>query len=119
EADGVQPLLFVNPRSMEVERFMRSCGLGRPEGTNEPLDHVATECELLERLALRAAGAPASEGAPDGAGLPGGSPAAAYGRFLSGHAQAWMPAFAERLAAEARHPFYRAAAAYLEALLAD
>ena len=119
EADGVQPLLFVNPRSMEVERFMRSCGLGRPEGTNEPLDHVATECELLEHLALRAAGAPASEGAPDGAGLPGGSPAAAYGRFLSGHAQAWMPAFAERLAAEARHPFYRAAAAYLGALLAD
>ena len=119
EADGVQPLLFVNPRSMEVERFMRSCGLGRPEGTNEPLDHVATECELLERLALRAAGAPASEGAPDGAGLPGGSPAAAYETFLSGHAQAWMPAFAERLAAEARHPFYRAAAAYLGALLAD
>ena len=117
EADGVQPLLFVNPRSMEVERFMRSCGLGRPEGTNEPLDHVATECELLERLALRAAGAPASEGAPDGAGLPGGSPAAAYETFLSGHAQAWMPAFAERLAAEARHPFYRAAAAYLGALV--
>ncbi|MDR3847126.1 molecular chaperone TorD family protein, partial [Eggerthella sp.] len=117
EADGVQPLLFVNPRSMEVERFMRSCGLGRPEGTSEPLDHVATECELLERLALRAAGAPASEGAPDGAGLPGGSPAAAYETFLSGHAQAWMPAFAERLAAEARHPFYRAAAAYLGALV--
>ena len=119
EADGVQPLLFVNPRSMEVERFMRSCGLGRPEGTNEPLDHVATECELLEHLALRAAGAPASEGAPADADLPGGGPAAAYGRFLSGHAQAWMPAFAERLAAEARHPFYRAAAAYLGALLAD
>ena len=117
EADGVQPLLFVNPRSMEVERFMRSCGFGRPEGTNEPLDHVATECELLERLALRAAGAPASEGAPDGAGLPGGSPAAAYEAFLSGYAQAWMPAFAERLAAEARHPFYRAAAAYLGALV--
>ena len=115
--DGVQALLFVNPHSMEVERFMRSCGLGRPEGTNEPLDHVATECELLERLALRAAGAPASEGAPDGAGLPGGSPAAAYETFLSGHAQAWMPAFAERLAAEARHPFYRAAAAYLGALV--
>ncbi|MEI3231974.1 MAG: molecular chaperone TorD family protein [Gordonibacter pamelaeae] len=44
--DGVQALLFVNPHSMEVERFMRACGLGRPEGTNEPLDHVATECEL-------------------------------------------------------------------------
>ena len=114
EADA---LLFVNPRSMEVERFMRSCGLGRPEGTNEPLDHVATECELLEHLALRAAGAPAPEGAPADADLPGGSPAAAYEAFLSGHAQAWMPAFAERLAAEARHPFYRAAAAYLGALV--
>ena len=43
--------------------------------------------------------------------------AAAYEAFLSGHAQAWMPAFAERLAAEARHPFYRAAAAYLGALV--
>ena len=84
ESDGVQPLLFVNPRSMEVERFMRSCGLGRPEGTNEPLDHVATECELLERLALRAAGAPAPEGAPADAGLPGGSPAAAYEAFSPG-----------------------------------
>ena len=62
--DGVQALLFVNPHSMEVERFMRSCGLGRPEGTNEPLDHVATECELLEHLALRAAGAEPPEGAP-------------------------------------------------------
>ena len=80
EADGVQPLLFVNPRSMEVERFMRSCGLGRPEGTNEPLDHVATECELLERLALRAAGAPASEGAPDGGRPPRREP----GRRLRG-----------------------------------
>ena len=54
--DGVQALLFVNPHSMEVERFMRGCGLGRPEGANEPLDHVATECELLEHLALRAVG---------------------------------------------------------------
>ena len=64
-------------------------------------------------------GVPGEEGLVGGAGLPGGSPAAAYEAFLSGHAQAWMPAFAERLAAEARHPFYRAAAAYLGALLAD
>ena len=28
--DGVQALLFVNPHSMEVERFMKSCGVGRP-----------------------------------------------------------------------------------------
>ena len=103
--DGVQALLFVNPHSMEVERFVRECGLGRPEGTNEPLDHVATECELMEHLALRAAGAEPPEGAPAGADLPGGSPEAAYGAFLEGHARTWMPRFAERVAAETRAPF--------------
>ena len=115
--DGVQALLFVNPHSMEVERFMRACGLGRPEGTNEPLDHVATECELMEHLALRAAGAEPPEGAPAGADLPGGSPEAAYGAFLEGHARTWMPRFAERVAAESRVPFYRDAAAFLGALV--
>ena len=55
KADGVQPFLFVSPRSMEVERFMKACGLGRPEGANEPLDHVAAECELLSWLASPAA----------------------------------------------------------------
>ncbi|WP_334099119.1 molecular chaperone TorD family protein [Gordonibacter pamelaeae] len=115
--DGVRALLFVNPHSMGVERFMRSCGLGRPEGTNEPLDHVATECELLEHLALRAAGAEPPEGAPADADLPGGSPAAAYGAFLEEHARAWMPRFAEAVAAESRVPFYRDAAAFLGALV--
>ena len=115
--DGVQALLFVNPHSMEVERFMRECGLGRPEGTNEPLDHVATECELMEHLALRAAGAEPPGGAPAGADLPGGSPEAAYGAFLEGHARTWMPRFAERVAAETRAPFYRDAATLLGALV--
>ena len=117
--DGVQALLFVNPHSMEVERFMRGCGLGRPEGTNEPLDHVATECELMEHLALRAAGAEPPEGAPAGADLPGGSPEAAYGAFLEGHARTWMPRFADAVAAESRVPFYRDAAAFLGALVAQ
>ena len=117
KAEGVQPLLFVNPHSMAVERFCKACGLGRPEGTNEPLDHVATECELLEHLALRAAGAEPPEGAPADADLPGGSPAAAYGAFLEEHARAWMPRFAEAVAAESRVPFYRDAAAFLGALV--
>ena len=115
--DGVQALLFVNPHSMEVERFMRGCGLGRPEGTNEPLDHVATECEFLEHLALRAGGAEPPEGAPADADLPGGSPEAAYGAFLEEHARAWMPRFAGAVAGESRVPFYRDAAAFLGALV--
>lgn len=115
--DGVQPLLFVNPHSMAVERFMRACGLGRPEGTNEPLDRVDTECELLEHLALRAAGADFAESLPDPSELPEGSPEASYGAFLDEHARTWMPRFAVDAAAEARLPFYRAAAQLLGALI--
>lgn len=65
--DGVQALLFVNPHSMAVERFCRSCGLGRPEGTNEPLDHAATELELLQHLASLAAAHAASADAASAA----------------------------------------------------
>lgn len=53
--EGVKPLFFVNPHTMAVERFCRDCGLGHPENTNEPLDAVWTELELLEYLALRTA----------------------------------------------------------------
>ena len=115
--DGVQALLFVNPHSMEVERFMRACGLGRPEGTNEPLDHAATECELLQHLAMLEAGLAEPPGGPAADAFPGGSPAAAYASFLDDHARAWMPRFAERLAAESREPFYRAAAQLLGAMV--
>ncbi|WP_101722177.1 TorD/DmsD family molecular chaperone [Eggerthella timonensis] len=116
-ADGARALLFVSPRAMEVERFASACGLGRPEGTNEPLDHVAAECELLSWLASVAAGAEAPAGAPGAAGLPGGSAQAAYASFLEGHARTWMPAFARAVAAESRHSFYCAAAVYLGALV--
>lgn len=125
--DGVQALLFVNPHSMAVERFCKACGLGRPEGTNEPLDHVATECELLEHLALRAvdeaaaadafAGGEVPASLADSAGLPGGSAAAAYGAFLDEHVRAWAPRFAAAVEAESRHPFYRAAAQLLGAVI--
>ncbi len=117
EDDGVQPLLFVNPHSMDVERFMKQCGLGRPEGTNEPLDHVGTECALLEFLAGVEAGIMAL---PEGIGatsLPGGSAEAAYAKFLEEHAQTWMPRFAVKAAEEAREPFYRTASTLLEALM--
>lgn len=122
EADGVQPLMFVNPRSMEVERYCHACGLGSPDGTNEPLDHVATEFELLEILALRAAGAvEQAEGegraVPD-AELPGGSASAAYDQFVADHLSTWVPDFAERLFTEARIPFYRSVAGLLSAFLA-
>lgn len=146
-AEGVQPLLFVNPHSMAVERFCKACGLGRPEGTNEPLDAVWTELELLEYLALRAA-ADAAEaegiagddqavedvvededtleefedpGEPGdvvaSADLPGGSPEAAWDEFVAEHARQWMPQFAAAVQEESRVPFYRQAASLLAAFI--
>ena len=130
--DGVQALLFVNPHSMDVERFCKACGLGRPEGTNEPLDHVATEFELLEYLALRAAvdaaaeaGDPvedADEGEPGdvvaSADLPGGSPAAAYDQFMDEHVRTLTPRFADKAAEDARLGFYPQAGSLLKAFVA-
>ncbi|WP_139652135.1 TorD/DmsD family molecular chaperone [Raoultibacter phocaeensis] len=132
--DGVQALLFVNPHSMAVERFMRSCGLGRPEGTNEPLDRVDTELEFLQYLCMLEAGMAAAPGSaepparsetaggPDtpagrALGNPAGSWAATHKRFLEEHALTWMPRFADRVAEEAREPFYRVAAGLLKAVL--
>ncbi len=116
--DGVQALLFVTPHPMAVERFCRSCGLGRPEGTNEPLDHAATEAELLQYLASLAAGlAEPVETSPAPEALPGGSPEAAYAQFLAEHALVWLPRFAAKTAEESRIPFFRAAGAYLAAVL--
>ena len=132
KADGVKPLLFVNPHSMEVERFVKACGFTHPEGSNDPLDHIATECELLEALALRAAaagdawaegdaqvgdGVQAEDGASaadaSDARLPGGSAHAAYGRFIKEHLNAWVADFCNACETETREPFYRAAAQYL------
>ncbi len=117
--DGVQALLFVNPHSMEVERFCKKCGLGQPEGTNEPLDHVATELELLQYLASVAAGIVAPfEGGPAPEDFPAGGVAQAYAAFMTDHVMVWMPRFAEKLAAEARTPYYKAVGQLLAAILA-
>ena len=43
---------MVGAESMAIERFMRRCGVGQPEGTNEPLDHVASLLEFLYYLCL-------------------------------------------------------------------
>ncbi|MBS5450382.1 MAG: molecular chaperone TorD family protein [Coriobacteriia bacterium] len=106
--DGVAPLLYVNRHSMDVERSMRACGLGRPEGTNDPVDRVDTELEFLEYLCTLAV----SE-----VSLSGSSPTAVYQTFLDRHALVWMPRFAEAVARDAREPFYRTAADLLRVVL--
>ena len=105
---GVQPALFVNREAMGVERFARACGLGRPEGTNEPLDHIATELELLEYLCL------------DRAGLvnPGGGvvPDGAYEKFWEERFSPYAKRIASQIAEHTDEPLFRVASTLILAL---
>lgn len=107
---------FVDPHTVEVEHFARDCGLGQPEGKNEPLDHVATELELLQYLALVAAGSIALEEERESQ-LPGGSAAAAYAEFAKDHAGVWMDDFAAAVVEISRAPIYRMAARMLRSFV--
>jgi TorA maturation chaperone TorD len=112
---GVEALLFVNKESMAVERFMRSCGIGQPEGTNEPLDHIGTELEFLQYLCMLAAGVAEPDALVE---KPEGGWPAVYNRFVEEHVQTWMPKFGIAVAQHTHEPFYRATADLLLKVLA-
>lgn len=111
--DGSAALLAVNPHSVEVERFCRQCGLSHPKGTNEPLDHVSAECELLSFLAYKAC--EEALGTAVDSDTPGGSARAAYDAFCADHAKAWMPQLADELEKASDLEFYRVTAKVLRA----
>jgi TorA maturation chaperone TorD len=106
EQVGVKPLLFVNKESMAVERFMRSCGIGQPKGTNEPLDHIGTELEFLQYLCmLRAQAVQSQEGVE--------IPERAYEDFYQVHFAGFSSKFAAKTAGESRLAFFKSAAQLL------
>ncbi|MDO5043161.1 MAG: molecular chaperone TorD family protein [Slackia sp.] len=108
------PLLFVSPSAIAVERFCAACGLGRPEGTNESLDHVSSELELLQFLASVESGAiDALACGIAVADFPGGSPVAAFELFFDEHLAKWACDFAHEVESVSSHAFYRAAARLL------
>lgn len=119
--DGVQPLMFINPHAVDVERFCKACGLAaNPDrSANDPVDHIATEFELMEYLASLEAGiAEPAVGCPAACDLPGGSAVAAYETFEADHLNMYAPRFADALEDQAHTAFYRAAAQLLKAFLA-
>lgn len=118
--DEVQPFLFVNPHSMEVERFCSSCGLGHPQDIYEPLDHVSTEFELLLYLTSIASGdGRFGETRFSENDFPGGSAAAAYEQFMVEHALIWIPRFAKKIEKESSMPFYRAVGRMLTVMIGE
>lgn len=116
--DPANAMLFVSRHAVSVRRFMASCGIVRGGSSNDSLDHAAAELEFMYRLALAASGDGEGAGLVADADLPGGSAAAAYGMFADEHARAWLPEFADAVAAETREPFYLAAASLLAAFFA-
>ncbi len=115
---GVDALLFVNPYARAVERFFNACGLGRSQSSNEPLDHVAIECELLQYLASIEAGLvmPPEDAIP-ALGFPGGAANSAHAQFLSEHVSPWLPDFLQALEKEARISFYGSLASFALSLV--
>lgn len=110
EDEGVPPLLMVNPHTMDVERFYHSCGLGKPEGTNEPLDHISTELEFMQYLASVRAGivepvADIEEGAQ-----------AAFQQFSHEHFALWSDRFGRAARCESREPLFQLTGALLATL---
>jgi TorA maturation chaperone TorD len=107
--NGQKPLLFVGKESMTIERFMRSCGIGQPEGTNEPLDHIGSVLEFLQHLCLVKAGVviPA-----EGIVIPD----TAYDEFYEKHFSVFSKEFAAKTIELSKENFLVVAAQALTAL---
>lgn len=110
--------LFVNSYAMEVENFFKRCGLRQAEGANDPLDHVALECELLEYLAWSSGGTACFSKPPQDSRLsPYETPQKAYEAFLEDHAKSWMPQFAKKASSQTEQAFYQAVSQLLLSVL--
>lgn len=102
-ANDKPALLMINAESMAVERFMRRCGIGQPEGTNEPLDHIASLLEFLYYLCLVKAEAVRPVSHAD-------IRSEDYELFFDAHVAAFAQAFAAAVVRESREPFFASAA---------
>lgn len=116
EGKGIRPLMFVSPYSMDVERFCHSCGLTQSkEWINEPLDHIATEFELLQYLASIESGmwVPTDQESAIH-DFPGGSASAAFELFCNDHIFTFAPQLAQKIQQEAHTSFYKAVGKMIE-----
>ena len=115
EEAGKDALLAVGARSMEIERFMRRCGVSKnveAGQANDPMDHVGSVCEFLEFLCLVNARAVRK---PEGSEICDGDYAVFIGRYLQDYGRFCCAHLREASSCG----FYRAAALLLEAVLED
>lgn len=103
---GKEPILMIGAESMEIERFMRRCGIGQPEGTNEPLDHIASLLEFLYFLCLVKADAVKPANHADVRDDD-------YQAFFDDHFEVFSRAFANAVLENAKEPFFVSSARML------
>jgi TorA maturation chaperone TorD len=96
---------------MDVERYLRKYGVGQAEGTNEPLDHIATMLEFLQYLALVNAQAILP---PEGVDIPED----AFRGFIEAYLVDWVGEFAQTVSTSTGEPLYQTMAQFLQAVLA-
>jgi len=105
---GRLPLLFVGKESMEIERFMRRCGMRRVGPSNEPVDHIGSMLEFLMHLCAVKAGIVVHDAIE--------LPDEAYGEFYEKHFIAFARAFAKETLELSEEACYATAARVLMAL---
>lgn len=97
KAEGYQFVSYmINSYSLEVEEFMRQCGVVKSKGKNEPVDYVHAECEFAGMLA----------DGPDYLVRLDKDPLALLDEFAQSHLKAWLPGFCEDVQRETRIPYF-------------
>jgi TorA maturation chaperone TorD len=95
----------------DVAGFYRAFGFALADGAGEKVDHLACELEFFALLLVMRAQAE-EQGNREAADVTRG----AIESFAFDHLGEWLPLFCTRLQDTATHPFYRHAAAFLEAV---
>jgi TorA maturation chaperone TorD len=96
---------------MDVERYLHKYGVRQAEGTNEPLDHIATMLEFLQYFALvNAQAVLPSEGVD--------IPEDAFRGFIDAYRVDWVGEFAQAVSTNAGESLYQTMAQVLQAILA-
>ncbi len=100
---------MINDIAMDVQDFMRFCGVVRPEGYNDSVDLIDNEWQFCSILAtdphyLPEKGIDAQE---------------KLNQFVDEHIKKWVPGFSDDILRESRCPYYRAVAALQAAFIEE
>ena len=109
KAEGYRFVSFmINSHSLEVEEFMRQCGVVKAKGRNEPVDYAHTECEFAGMLA----------DGPEYLAKLGKEPLALLDEFAEGHLKTWL-IMNEDVLREMRVPFFAETVRLLETFVEE